>query len=75
MAKGKINKTNVDRFACPVGKSMDVLWDDALRGFGVIAYRRVAKPSSCNANEMGALRKSRSVFSVRRRRSKRAPRR
>ena len=37
MAKGRINKTNVDRLACPADKSMEVLWDDALRGFGVIA--------------------------------------
>ncbi|BGE86299.1 MULTISPECIES: site-specific integrase [Methylosinus] len=36
MAKGRINKTNVDRLVCSVDKSMDVLWDDALRGFGVV---------------------------------------
>jgi integrase len=36
MAKGRINKTNVDRLVCPIGKTMDVLWDDALRGFGVV---------------------------------------
>ncbi|BDV40445.1 hypothetical protein DSM21852_36980 [Methylocystis bryophila] len=36
MAKGRINKSNVDRLACPAGKSMEVLWDDALRGFGVV---------------------------------------
>ena len=37
MAKGRINKSNVDRLACAAGKSMEVLWDDALRGFGVVA--------------------------------------
>jgi hypothetical protein len=36
MAKGRINKTNVDRLVCPIGKTMDVIWDDALRGFGVV---------------------------------------
>lgn len=36
MAKGRINKTNVDRLLCPSDKSMDILWDDALRGFGVV---------------------------------------
>jgi len=37
MAKGRINKSNVDRLICPDGKFMEVLWDDALRGFGVLA--------------------------------------
>lgn len=36
MAKGRINKTNVDKLLCPCGKAMDILWDDALRGFGVV---------------------------------------
>jgi integrase len=36
LAKGRINKTNVDRLLCPSDKSMDILWDDALRGFGVV---------------------------------------
>ncbi len=36
MAKGRINKTNVDKLLCPTGKAMDILWDDALRGFGVV---------------------------------------
>ncbi|MGO9111247.1 MAG: tyrosine-type recombinase/integrase [Thermoguttaceae bacterium] len=36
MAKGRINKTTVDKLLCPSGKAMEVLWDDALRGFGVV---------------------------------------
>jgi len=31
------HKTNVDRLACPTGKSMEVLWEGALRGFGGLA--------------------------------------
>ena len=66
MAKGRINKTNVDRLACPAGKSMEVLWDDALRGFGVVVLPSgLARPSSCNASEMAVRKRSRLGSSVR----------
>jgi integrase len=36
--KGKITKRSVDALNCPAGKDREVLWDDALSGFGVVAF-------------------------------------
>ncbi len=38
MSKGRISKRSVDALACPPGKDRVFLWDDALAGFGVVAF-------------------------------------
>ncbi len=38
MPQGRISKRSVDAFACPRGKDREILWDETLTGFGVIAF-------------------------------------
>jgi integrase len=38
MAKGRITKRSVDALQCPTGKDREILWDDAIAGFGVAAF-------------------------------------
>ena len=38
MANGRVTKRSVDALTCPAGKDRELLWDDALSGFGVIAH-------------------------------------
>jgi integrase len=38
MGSKRITKRAVDGFTCPPGKDRAFLWDDALSGFGVVAY-------------------------------------
>lgn len=38
MANGRISKRSVDAHRCPPGKDREVLWDDDLAGFGVVAF-------------------------------------
>jgi len=38
MAQGRISKRSVDALQCPPGKDREILWDDAVSGFGVAAY-------------------------------------
>ena len=43
MATGNINIPNVAALECPAGKDRGILWDDSLRGFGVVAFRNGGK--------------------------------
>ncbi|WP_374545028.1 tyrosine-type recombinase/integrase [Rhodoblastus sp.] len=38
MPRGRISKRSVDALSCPAGKDREILWDDALAGFGVAAF-------------------------------------
>jgi integrase len=38
MPKGRISKRSVDALQCPLGKDREILWDDAIAGFGVAAF-------------------------------------
>jgi integrase len=38
MPKGRITKRSVDALQCPPGKDREILWDDAIAGFGVAAF-------------------------------------
>jgi integrase len=38
MPNGRITKRSVDALLCPQGKDREVLWDDDLAGFGVVAF-------------------------------------
>jgi integrase len=38
VAKGRITKRSVDALQCPAGKDREILWDDAIAGFGVAAF-------------------------------------
>lgn len=38
MATGRITKRAVDALTCPPGKDREILWDEALAGFGVAAF-------------------------------------
>jgi integrase len=38
MATRRISKSTVDSLFCPGGKDRDIVWDDKLKGFGVIVY-------------------------------------
>lgn len=38
MANGRISKRSVDALRCPPGKDREILWDEDLAGFGVIAF-------------------------------------
>jgi integrase len=39
MPKGRISKRTVDALTCPIGRDRTFLWDDAIAGFGVAAFR------------------------------------
>jgi integrase len=43
MATGTINIPSVAALECPEGKDRGILWDDSLRGFGVVAFRNGGK--------------------------------
>lgn len=38
MPQGRISKRSVDSLICQAGKDREILWDDALAGFGVAAF-------------------------------------
>ena len=38
MSTRRISKSTVDSLFCPPGKDRDIVWDDKLKGFGVIVY-------------------------------------
>jgi integrase len=38
MPRGRITKRAVDALTCPAGKDREILWDDALSGFGVAVF-------------------------------------
>ena len=63
MATGPITKTSVDRLQCPEGKDREILWDgghkEAVRGFGVVAFRNGGKCYVVQYRKDGRSRRSR----------------
>jgi integrase len=56
--KGKITKRSVDALNCPAGKDREVLWDDALSGFGVAAFPSGKKVYIVQYRQAGRSRRS-----------------
>jgi hypothetical protein len=58
VAIGPITKINVDALNCPPSKDREILWDsghrEAVRGFGVAAFRNGGSATSPNIARMGA---------------------
>ena len=63
MASGPITKSSVDRLRCPEGKDREILWDgghrEAIRGFGVIAFRNGGKCYVAQYRKDGRSRRTR----------------
>jgi integrase len=59
MATGPITKTKVDALQCPAGKDREILWDDTVRGFGVIAFRNGGKVYVAQYRKDGRSRRTR----------------
>jgi hypothetical protein len=58
MAQGRINKRAVDALSCPAGKDRELLWDDALSGFGVAAHRSGKKTYAVQYRQDGRSRRA-----------------
>jgi uncharacterized membrane protein len=61
MARGRISKRAVDALTCPAGKDREILWDDALAGFGV-AGLALLKVVFVDLSELDALYRVGSAF-------------
>jgi integrase len=59
MATGTVNIPNVNALECPAGKDREILWDDSLRGFGVVAFRNGGKCYVVQYRQHGRSRRSR----------------
>jgi integrase len=63
MATGKITKTAVDDLVCPPNKDREILWDgghrEAVRGFGVVAFRNGGKCYVAQYRKDGRSRRTR----------------
>ena len=59
MATGPITKSKVDALLCPAGKDREILWDDTMRGFGVIAFRNGGKVYVAQYRKDGRSRRTR----------------
>ena len=63
MPTGKITKTTVDALQCPEHKDREILWDgghrEAVRGFGVIAFRNGGKVYVAQYRKNGRSRRTR----------------
>jgi integrase len=63
MATGQITKTSVDALTCPSNKDREILWDgshrEAVRGFGVVAFRNGGKCYIAQYRKDGRSRRSR----------------
>jgi hypothetical protein len=63
MAIGPITKTSVDALACPPDKDREILWDgghrEAVRGFGVAAFRNGGKCYIAQYRKDGRSRRTR----------------
>lgn len=57
MAKGRISKSAVDGLTCSPGKNYEFLWDNALTGFGVKAYRSGRKTYVAQFRQHGRSRR------------------
>jgi integrase len=58
MPKSRISKKSVDALVCPKGKDRVFLWDDAWRGFGVVAYPQGVKAYVVQYRKAGRSRRS-----------------
>ena len=59
MPEGHISKRSVDAFACPPGKDRAFLWDDALSGFGLVAFPSGRKTYIAQYRQCGRSRRIR----------------
>ena len=63
MATGPITKTSVDALACPPSKDREILWDsghrEAVRGFGIAAFRNGGKCYVAQYRKDGRSRRTR----------------
>src|ERR1700730_14563310 len=59
MATGAITKSKVDALQCPAGKDREILWDDSVRGFGVVAFRNGGKVYVAQYRKDGRSRRTR----------------
>ena len=59
MATGTINIPSVAALECPEGKDRGILWDDSLRGFGVVAFRNGGKCYVVQYRQHGRSRRAR----------------
>ena len=58
MPKGRITKRAVDALVCRAGKDREILWDDALAGFGVAAFPTGKKVYVAQYRQNGRSRRS-----------------
>ena len=62
-ATGPITKTNVDALTCPPSKDREILWDsdhrEAVRGFGIAAFRNGGKCYIAQYRKDGRSRRTR----------------
>ena len=63
VATGPITKTSVDALACPPSKDREILWDsdhrEAVRGFGIAAFRNGGKCYIAQYRKDGRSRRTR----------------
>lgn len=59
MPNGSISKRSVDAFKCASGKDREILWDNELAGFGVIAFPSGKKIYAVQYRKDGRSRRSR----------------
>jgi integrase len=57
VAQGRISKRAVDALACPAGKDREILWDDALAGFGVAVFPTGRKAYVAQYRQQGRSRR------------------
>jgi hypothetical protein len=58
LPKGRISKRSVDALQCPPGKDRTFLWDDAIAGFGVVAFPSGRKVYIAQYRHAGRSRRS-----------------
>jgi integrase len=58
MPNARITKRSVDALGCPPGKDREVLWDDDLAGFGVVAFPSGSKSYVVQYRQNGISRRS-----------------
>jgi len=59
VAKGRINKTNVDKLLCPCSKAMDNLWDEYCAVSGLSFCHLDARHLLCSGRVTVACKKQR----------------
>jgi integrase len=59
MATGPVTVSTVNALECPAGKDREILWDETLRGFGVVAFQNGGKVYVVQYRQNGRSRRSR----------------